>query len=417
VTAEIVTIGDELLIGQVTNTNEAEVAEALQDVGIPVARMTTVGDNLEQILAAFRRAMDEHELIITTGGLGPTHDDVTRAAVCALFETDLVEDPEALRNVERILAGRGLDLLPLNRAQALVPRGCTVIQNPLGTAPGFLFERGGRFFITLPGVPFEMRAMMESYVIPFLQERSRGSVVRHRTIRTTGIAESLLAHRLGPVEEITGTGGDVTLAFLPGPRGVRLRLTARCATAAEAEARIRKAEQAVLAKAGPVVYGFEQEELEEIVGRLLRERGWTIAVAESCTGGLVMDRLTDVPGSSRYVERGYVVYSNEAKIRELGVPEEVLRRNGAVSRETAEAMAFGARTKSNADVGLSTTGIAGPSGGTTEKPVGLVWIGYSDRDGTAAFRFQFGNDRRRIKERSSQAALDIVRRKLLKLNP
>jgi nicotinamide-nucleotide amidase len=241
-------------------------------------------------------------------------------------------------------------------------------------------------------------------------------VIRHRTIRTTGIAESLLAHRLGPVEGFIRPGSGITLAFLPSPTGVRLRITARSATPREAQAAIQEVERSILERAGQVVYGFEREEIEDVVGRLLSERAWTIAVAESCTGGLITDRLTNVPGSSRYVERGYIVYSNASKVQELGVSSQLLRQHGAVSREVAEAMAFGARTKANADVGISTTGIAGPAGGTAEKPVGLVWIGYSDREETTALRFQFGNDRRRVKERASQTALDVVRRKLLKMS-
>lgn len=414
-TAEILTIGDEILIGQVHNTNQAQIAEYLSGIGVAITRMTSVGDDPDRIVAAFERAMGEHPLTVVTGGLGPTHDDVTRSAACTFFKTDLVEDAQALENIRRIFSQRGLDLLPSTRAQALVPRGCTVLQNPIGTAPGFLFDREGRVLVILPGVPYEMRAMMECNVIPFLQERVQGSVIRHRTIRTTGIAESLLAHRLGPVEELVRPASGVTLAFLPSPTGVRLRITARSATPREAEAALREAERIILERAGPVVYGFEREELEEVVGRMLSERAWTIAVAESCTGGLVMDRLTNVPGSSRYVERGYVVYSNISKVQELGVAAQLLEKHGAVSREVAEAMAFGARMRANADIGVSTTGIAGPAGGSAEKPVGLVWIGYSDREETTALRFQFGNDRRRVKERASQAALDVLRRKLLKM--
>jgi nicotinamide-nucleotide amidase len=296
----------------------------------------------------------------------------------------------------------------------MVPEGCRVIPNLLGTAPGYLFEREGRVMAFMPGVPYEMQAMMQETMVPFLQQRFPGQVVRHRTLKTTGIAESLLAEKIGDINAIIPPNEGLTLAFLPSPTGVRLRLTAVAPDAASAAERIAAAEARILAKASTYVYGVDDEELEEVLGRLLTERGWTLAVAESCTGGLITDRLTNVPGSSAYIDRSYVTYSNAAKVRDLGVSPELIEQHGAVSEEVAIAMAVGARTNAGTTIGLSTTGIAGPGGATPTKPVGLVYVGYADAAGTMAMRFTFGEGRRRVKERAAQAALELLRKKLLK---
>ncbi len=415
-TAEIISIGDELLIGQVINTNQAYIAERLNDVGILVDRMITVGDDEHAILASFQQAFERTDVVTVTGGLGPTHDDVTRTAVCKFFQTDLVQDHQALENIIQTFTRRGFPLTKLNEDQALVPRGCTVIQNRYGTAPGYFFESNGKFFFVMPGVPSEMKAMVDNFIVPYFQKKPSGFVIRHRTLKTTGIPESFLAERIGPVDKLFAADSGLTLAFLPSPMGVRLRITARTKTTAEAEARIEDVERTLRSKAGKYIYGADDEELEQVVGRLLTERRLRIAVAESCTGGLIADRITDVSGSSNYFERGLITYSNESKITELGVPSLLIQQFGAASREVAEAMASGIRTKSNVDIGLSTTGVAGPTGGSPEKPVGLVWIGYSDKHETLALKFGFLNDRRRVKERASQAALELLRRKLQKIS-
>lgn len=414
-TAEIISIGDELLIGQVINSNQAYIADQLNAIGVSVDKMTTVGDKENAILKAFELSFNAHTIVIVTGGLGPTHDDVTRSAVCSFFNTDLVEDKDALANIRRIFSSRGAELLNINRRQALIPRGCAAIQNVHGTAPGFFFERENKYFIVLPGVPYEMKSMMESYVIPKLREKGSKRVILHKTLRTTGIAESMLSKNIGPTDELFDHNKSLSLAYLPSPLGVRLRLTAKTTTTDEAHRLINEFEFKLRNKIGKYIYGIEDEELEEIIGRILIQQGLTLSVAESCTGGLIADRITNVSGSSQYFERGIVTYSNESKIHELGVPIRSLQKHGAVSREVAEAMAFGIRTKSNTNIGLSTTGIAGPTGGSDEKPVGLIWIGYSDGDETIALRFYFGNDRRRFKERAAQAALELLRRKLLKI--
>jgi nicotinamide-nucleotide amidase len=304
----------------------------------------------------------------------------------------------------------------VNEDQALVPRACTVIQNRLGTAPGYFFERDSRFFIVMPGVPYEMKAMMDDFVLPFLKKQNTGLVIRHLTLKTTGIAESFLAEQIGDVKNLFSPDSGITLAFLPSPLGVRLRITAKAKSVDEAEHRIRDIESKLRSKAEKYIYASGERELEEVIGLLLKERKFTLAVAESCTGGMIADRITNISGSSEYFEQGMTTYSNKSKIYELGVPSDFIKHYGAVSRQVAEAMAFGIRTKSNADIGISTTGIAGPTGGSAEKPVGLVWIGYSDKDETFAVQFNFGEERRIIKERAAQAALELVRRRMLKIS-
>jgi nicotinamide-nucleotide amidase len=297
----------------------------------------------------------------------------------------------------------------------MVPRGCTVIPNALGTAPGYLFDRDGKIMAVMPGVPYEMQRMMAETTGPFLASRAPGQVVRHRTIKTTGIAESILAEQIGNIETIIHPSEGLTLAFLPSPGGVRLRLTAVAGDRNTADRRIAAAEERIRAKVARHIYGVDDEDLEEVVGALLKERGWTISVAESCTGGLILDRLTNVPGSSAYVERGYVTYSNSAKEHDLGVPPDLIREHGAVSKEVAIAMAEGSRKASGSTIAIATTGIAGPTGGSDEKPVGLVYVGYAEVQGSLAVRFSFGEGRRRVKERAAQAALELVRKKLLKM--
>ncbi len=411
--AEILTIGDELLIGQVINTNQAYIAEQLNSIGVSVERMTTVGDEMKAILASFAEARSRSDVCIVTGGLGPTHDDITRTAACQFFDTDLVVNEDVRKHVGELLKKRNIGWTASHESQTLVPRKAVVVPNPVGTAPGMLFDQDKKYFIVLPGVPYEMKEMIDQTVIPYLAGKVQGSVIRHLTLRTSGIAESTLAHQLGNIDEILRGS---KLAFLPSATGVRMRITVQERTEATADAKIRQVEQRIRARVKKYIYGINDDELEEALGRILTEKELTIAVAESCTGGLVTDRLTDVSGSSNYFRQGVVAYSNESKIQLLGVPEELIATHGAVSKEVAEAMAAGVRTVAGTDIGLSTTGIAGPTGGSISKPVGLVWIGYSDKETTLALKFNLGDNRRRTKERAAQAALELVRRRLLKID-
>jgi competence/damage-inducible protein CinA-like protein len=411
--AAIITIGDELLIGQVVNTNQAFIAERLTLAGIAVGMMTTVGDDASAILKAYQDAWSTHDVVIVTGGLGPTHDDVTKKTLCTFFETELAPDNDLRSHIASLLKKRNLPWGSAAEEQTLVPRKARLLQNPVGTAPGMMFNDAGKMLVAMPGVPYEMREIVDQSLIPILRGRMTGPSIQHLTLRTTGIAESMLAQQLGNLQDLLqGT----TLAFLPSPTGVRLRITARDSDPDRAKNLISGAEQRIRSRVQKYIYGTGEEEIEEVLGRLLTARRMTIAVAESCTGGRIADRLTNVSGSSAYVERALVTYSNVSKIEMLGVPPMLLERHGAVSREVAEAMARGVRTIAHADLGLSTTGIAGPTGGTPDKPVGLVWIGFSDAEQTMALKFNFGDGRLRFKERTSQAALELVRRKLLALD-
>jgi nicotinamide-nucleotide amidase len=410
--SEIITIGDELLIGQVVNTNQAFIATQLNLLGIAVTRMHTVGDDREEILRGFQESWGRTDVVMVTGGLGPTHDDITKKMVCEFFHTDLVTDQGVREHIEHLFRARGRAWSAAAEEQSMIPRAATPLPNPLGTAPGLLVREPGKVFVVLPGVPYEMRAIMEGSVIPFLRDLVTGTVIRHRTLRTTGISESMLVDQLGDLDVLLQ---GARLAFLPSPTGVRLRITVHDTDAARADALVEGVERRIRDRVGKTVYGTGDEEIEEVVGRLLTHRRQSLAVAESCTGGLLANRITDVSGSSAYFERGVVAYSNIAKSTLLGVPDELIRTHGAVSREVAEAMAAGVMQTAGTDFGLSTTGIAGPTGATPEKPLGLVWIGYADADGVFAIRMQFGDERQRVKERATQAALELLRRRLLNI--
>ena len=410
--AEIISIGDELLIGQVVNTNASFLARKLTELGWDVRWITTVGDHAEDLRRALLVALERSDVVIATGGLGPTHDDITKHVAAKLFGAKLVRNEALLQRLQRVFAERGLKMAKVNEEQALVPDTAELLENTRGTAPGLLFERNGKRCFILPGVPVEMNVMWENAVRPRLTVGPRPR--RQRTVRTTGLPESTLFEKLGQVEEL---GRWVQVAFLPKAAGVDIRLTARGETEREADEKLQRAVTYVLERVGEYVYGYDQQNLEDAVAELLFAGKKTVSVAESCTGGLLAHKLTNVSGSSEYFERGVVAYSNRAKMEILGVPEATLVRHGAVSAETAEAMAAGVRQLSGTDFGVSTTGIAGPTGGTPEKPVGLVFIGLASAERVFSKRFLFFKDRLQNKERFAQAALNLLRKELLTLNP
>lgn len=412
-TAAIITIGDEVLIGQVVNTNASFIGQRLSEVGLEVLRTTVVGDDYDEIMRAFREYSSQFDAVLVTGGLGPTHDDITKKVVADFFGVKLVMDQTVLENVKERLARRSIPLKQVNRDQALVPEGCTVLMNHWGTAPGMLFENGKKFFAVMPGVPHEMRNLMAEYLIPRLKDKVVGQVIRHRVLKTTGIAESSLYELLGNLDDILG--GKAKLAFLPSQFGVRLRITVKAGTETEADSIASEVEQKIREKAEKFIYAEGEVELEEALGQLLKERELTISLAESCTGGFISHRLTNISGSTAYFERGVVTYSNAAKTELLQVTKELIEKFGAVSEEIARAMAEGVRSISKTDIGVSVTGIAGPTGGTPEKPVGLVYIGLSDAAGTIVKKHNFPDERVRFKDRTSQAALELVRRRVLGL--
>ncbi len=415
--AHILTVGDELLIGQVVNTNAAWLGEQLTLRGVDVLQAGTVGDDIDAIVSALDRAFSEAELVITTGGLGPTHDDITKVAIAQFFGVELQFREEVLDRIRERFARRGVRMPESNRTQAMVPDGFEVLPNPAGTAPGLWYagEAGGRkrLLAVLQGVPHEMKTLFQREVLPRLGAHKDLRVIGHRTLLTAGIGESNLQERLGDLSDVLGPA--LRLAYLPSGSGVRLRLTAFGEDRDEVEARLDGLEARLRANVDAYVYGTDDDTLEAAVGRLLAARGLRLAIAESCTGGHIADRLTDVSGSSNYVVGAVVAYCNGVKTGVLGVDPGVLEREGAVSETVARQMARGVRDRLGADIGLSTTGIAGPTGGTPEKPVGMVWIGYADADGDCAVLRRFVDDRILNKELSATAALDLVRRRLLNL--
>ncbi|WP_337873162.1 competence/damage-inducible protein A [Ignavibacterium sp.] len=410
--AYLISIGDELLIGQTINTNAAYIGSALSDLSIEVFETSVVGDNLDSIISELQKASSMADLIIITGGLGPTHDDVTRSAIVKYFNTELVLSNEVLEDIQTFFSKRGRTVTELNASQALVPKIAIPIRNKRGSAPGMWIDQQGKIYVVMPGVPYEMKGMMEDFVIPKLSEMTKGngSVIKKLILQTTGIPESTLFERLGNLDELLL---GAKMAFLPNQFGVKLRITVTEKDAQIATSILNEIEQKIRTKVGRYIYARGEETLEEVIGKILTDRGLTLAVAESCTGGEICTRITNVSGSSKYFERGIVTYSNASKVELLKVNEDTLAENGAVSSEVAMQMAEGVRAVSGTDVGISTTGILGPTGATTNKPVGLVYIGYCDEKVCTARKFLFGDDRVLNKQRATQAALEMLRRQLL----
>ena len=409
--AEVLAIGTEVLLGDLVDTNTAWLSARLAALGVSVYRHVTVGDNKQRIVAALLEASSRADLVITTGGLGPTSDDLTNECLGLAAGRQMVEYPEARRHVDEMFARFGREPTPSNYKQALFPEGSRLIPNPLGTAMGALLELDGALVATFPGVPIEMKRMFEETLEPFIKPRTEGSIVS-RTLWFTGIGESALAEKVQDLLDAS----DPTVAPLAGQGKVRLRVTARAASLEEAEKRIEPVAEEILNRLKKYYFGEDDETLEGAVGRLLTEKGATLALAESCTGGLLAKRLTDGAGSSAYFVEGVVTYSNEAKERLLGVPHELLVEHGAVSEPVACAMAEGVREDADTDYGLSITGVAGPDGGTKEKPVGLVFVGLSDVSGTVAEKLDLSawrRSREAIRERSANRAFDLLRRRIL----
>jgi len=413
---ELVTIGDELLLGFTIDTNAAYLARRLAAIGVEIVRRATVGDDPTAIAATVRDALDRTGAVITTGGLGPTSDDMTKPSIAAIFGRGMRLDEAHLawmRERWRTLFRREMPIS--NVQQAMVPEGAQLLRNAHGSAPGILLEdEAGRWVAMLPGVPREMRGMTDDTIVPMIAARlaragAAPAVVVSRTLRTTGIGESNLADL---VTAITGGFEPLSLAYLPGPDGVDLRLTARGVAAREGDWLLDEAERRLRAVIGEYVYGEQDSDLAAVVLERCRTRGLRIAVAESCTGGLLGARLTSVPGSSDVVLGGVIAYANEVKVGVLGVDPAVLAAEGAVSEAVARQLAAGARARLSSDVGLGITGVAGPGGGTPEKPVGTVWIAVDAAGTIVARRLGLVGDRQEIRHRATQAALDLLRRQL-----
>jgi competence/damage-inducible protein CinA-like protein len=416
---ELITIGDELLLGFTIDTNAAHIARTLAASGIEIVRRTTVGDEAEKIAQSVREALDRTGAVITTGGLGPTSDDRTKPAIARIFGREMKLDEAFVAKLEERWRARfpNSRFPATNRTQAEIPEGARILTNRYGTAPGIWLEDDkGRWVAMMPGVPREMRGMLAEELLPAIKARAKGaddSVVLSGTLRTTGIAESAIAELLGP--SFLGAPdtdlGSLPLAYLPGVVGVDLRVTAKGFPRARAEELIEEAILKLKSRVSAYTYGEDDADLAAVVLEKCRALGYTLAVAESCTGGMLGERLTSIPGSSDVFLGGVIAYHNDVKRTLLGVRVEDLEQFGAVSEQVALQMASGVRHKLGADVGVSVTGIAGPGGGTAEKPVGLIWVGVHASEAKAR-RFHVGGDRAEIRQRAAQAALEMVRRAL-----
>jgi nicotinamide-nucleotide amidase len=415
VTAKVISIGDEILIGQIVNTNSAYINNKLYLNGIKPVKVVTIGDNEKDLLDELDDSMKNFDITLITGGLGPTHDDITKPILVKYFDDKLVLSEEILTHVKKFFAKRNLEMPETNIEQAMVPAKAEIIWNHNGTAPGIWIEKDGRVFAAMPGVPFEMKAMIDDDILPKLKNKFSGRldyILKSKTLLTTGIGESLLFEKIG---DINGIIGKNSMAFLPSPLGVRLRIDVKADNLSKAEKEIEIIEDKLRAKIGNFIYGENDDVLEAVVGRMLKERNLTLAAAESCTGGLLSVRITDIPGSSDYYIGGVCAYSNKIKSGVLGVSETTLENHGAVSENTAMEMASGIRLLFGSSIGISVTGIAGPGGGTDEKPVGLTYIGYSDEKQCFAVKWNFGDNRERNRTRTVQACLNLLRNELMKL--
>ena len=410
--AEILTVGAELLAGDILDTNFRDLARALKSLGIAVTRHLTVPDEEEAIAAALRQSLAAADLVLVTGGLGPTPDDRTRAGIARGLEVDCVLYPELRPALEARYRSYGHRAMPeINLTQITLPAGAVPLPNPMGTAPGFRVEREGKALFAVPGIPREMHAILEDSILPWLREHRPVRALLTRTLKTQGIGESELVTRFGPLFDGLK---DVELAFYPQQPGVNLKLTAAAGDPVTAERRLAEAARELAEGLGAAVYGVDGETLAEVAGRLLIERGWRIAVAESCTGGALVSYLLSVPGASRYVDRGVVVYSDRAKTELLGVPEGLIRSHGAVSEEVARAMAEGLRERSGVEVVMATTGIAGPGGGTEDKPVGLVHSAVATPAGLVTYRSRHPGTRDMVVRRAVRTDVNRLRLALLK---
>lgn len=407
VLAELLTIGDEILYGQIVDTNSQWMSVELSKAGIKVIRKTTVGDQEDEIMTAFAEAEKRADIVLITGGLGPTNDDLTKPCLAKYFNCELKIHEEALAEVTEFFKSRGRELTEVNRQQAALPVCCEKVTNVMGTAPGMWFERNGKVFVSMPGVPHEMKRMMSDIVIPKLRKTFSTPVIHHKVIRTIGLGESFLAEKIADWEK--ALPAHIKLAYLPGLGEVKLRLTSIGDSLPALEAEADMLTEKLKERVGQFIYGYGEDPIEVAVGNLLRTKKLTLAVAESCTGGYLSHLITSVPGSSDYFLGSMVPYAYEIKMRQLGVKPETLEKNGAVSEPTIIEMANLVRAKFNTDIGVATSGIAGPGGATPEKPVGTVWIAYSDKHQTVTRKLQLSKDRQINIKAASIASLNLIR--------
>jgi nicotinamide-nucleotide amidase len=409
--AEIITIGDEILYGQITDTNTQWISAELDKIGIRTIRKSSVGDSEEAILGIFEESSKRADLVIVTGGLGPTKDDITKKTFCKFFNTELVMNPQALADVTEFFKKRGRELSDLNKGQGELPANATFIPNTMGTAPGMWFEQNGVVFISMPGVPFEMKGMMNLTLLPKLKEHFKTPIIFHKVIRTIGIGESYLAEMIETWEDALPE--HIKLAYLPSMGNVKLRLTGFGEDLATIEKQVEEQFQQVLPLIQEYVYGFGSDEIEQVIGRKLIDRKETIAVAESCTGGYLAHQFTKVSGSSAYFMGGIISYDNAIKMNQLGVKQETLETYGAVSEQTVTEMSTNVRKLMKTTYGLATSGVAGPNGGTPEKPVGTIWIAISTENETITKQLTLGGSREQNVHLTAINILNLLRTKCL----
>ncbi|HVP07197.1 MAG TPA: competence/damage-inducible protein A [Candidatus Acidoferrum sp.] len=408
--AEIITIGDEIVTGHTVDTNSSFIAARMTDIGIPVKFKTSVGDTMEGMEEAFRLAIKRCQIVICTGGLGPTDDDITKRAIVKVFKRNLIFHEDILKEIKRRYTARGVEMPAINQNQALLPQGARFFPNKYGSAVGICIAEDGRIFVALPGVPMEMKQIVVDEVVPYLRSLKTGQAMKIVKLRTTGIIESKLAELIVPSLKLE-TG--VRLAYLPSPRGVDLRILAQGDDEEQAQQKALTLQRYLESVCGRYIYGYDDDTLEGIVGQLLVDNDKTLAVAESCTGGQLGMAITSVPGSSRYFVGGVLAYANDVKIQVLGVDEKIIAEHGAVSRECAVAMAVGVRRLLNSDYALSVTGIAGPDGGTDAKPIGTIFTGLASARDAYAREFHLGTNREYNRSRSVYTALELLRREIL----
>jgi nicotinamide-nucleotide amidase len=409
--AEIITIGDEILYGQITDTNSQWISSELGKIGIKIIRKSSVGDSEEQILTILKEAESRAGIILITGGLGPTNDDLTKKALSKYFDSPLVLNEEALKDVTEYFRKRGKGLTPLNRTQAFLPAASIMIKNKLGTAPGMWFEKDQKVFISMPGIPFEMKEMMTEIIIPELKNEFPSGFLLHKTICTSGIGESYLSEIISDWEKELPS--SLHLAYLPSPEGVRLRLTASGKNLEEIRSLAETETRKLIELIPEYIYGSDQETLSEAIGKILKKNNQTVSAAESCTGGYLSHLFTLIPGSSEYFKGSIIAYHNDVKIKELGVSEETLKKYGAVSEQAVQEMAEAICKKMETDFSLAVSGIAGPGGGSPEKPVGTVWIACSDGKNTNTKKLSLSGNRELNIQFSAIAALNLLRQRLV----
>lgn len=410
--ATIISIGTELITGQCIDTNAAWISQRLLQAGVDVALHVTVGDSREALVGTIRQATDSGGVIVMTGGLGPTRDDMTRAAIASALGADLQESPEALSQIEGFFKRWRREPGPGNRVQAMMPMGCEIVPNQRGTAPGICYRASDCLLFALPGVPSEMKAMFDEAVLPIIADRSNGPVVRLGRLNCFGVYEADVGKAL---EDLMAPDRNPSVGTTASEAVISVRIVARGETAAAAEALLGRDVDEVVDRLGNDIFSEGDEPLEAAVARVLAAGGWQVATAESCTGGLLSARLTSIPGSSAYFKQGFITYANEAKTKLLGVLADTMAREGAVSQFVAEQMAAGSRQAAAADFGIGITGIAGPDGGTEDKPVGLVWIALAHAGGIASKRCLFGDhlSRSAIRDRAAKTALNMLRLRIL----